>query len=650
MSKSVFICLFILLFYRLGIAQQINITEKAYRDSLKLELFIAEQDTTTVQLLNSLADSYWISKYDSGIFYAKNALLIARKNNYDHGEINSLLTLALVSSVIGDFVKGYEYSSMAISLSKKLGNQQLLRKAYSAYGEVLASSEKYSDAIYAIKMAVEVKSDDEFQLMLNYAQLSDWYEKIGQPDSANFFAKKAYVTIVNERYSSPYPLRVIAKMHARSNEKKQALQFYKRSIESAIKYRDDISLTMAYLDMSRLYAKANQGDSAFHFAEKALQNAEKSRSVIFIIEANNNLLELYSPIDAEMALQYAMKSNIAKDSLKYIIQEQSIRSFNDFDLKLRELEIEQAKKALNDKIKQNTFLGSIIALSIIAFALYRNNRMKQRGKRKVERAYEKLKTAQDKLIHSEKMASLGEITAGIAHEIQNPLNFVNNFADLNSELLDEIEETMAGGDEIELKQLIEDLKSNEKRIVHHGKRAEEIVNSMLLHSRTGFSEKEETDMNALADECLSLSFHGIRAKDSQFKSTFQTISDPILPKIDVVRQDIGRVLINLINNAFYAVSEKSKVSDKDYVPAVEVMTQCGQDEVIISVKDNGAGIPEEIKVKIFQPFFTTKATGEGTGLGLSLSYDIITKGHGGTIEVDSEVGKGTTFTINIPIT
>ena len=261
--------------------------------------------------------------------------------------------------------------------------------------------------------------------------------------------------------------------------------------------------------------------------------------------------------------------------------------------------------------------------------------------KELNQSLENLKSTQTQLIHSEKMASLGELTAGIAHEIQNPLNFVNNFSDLNKELLEELKDAVAQSDQEEVAAIIKDLAENEGKINYHGRRAEEIVRSMLQHSRTGTGEKELTDINALADEYLRLAYHGLRAKDKSFNAAFKTKLDPELPKIKVVPQDIGRVLLNLINNAFQAVRDVEN-------PEVIVTTKMDTEWILVIVKDNGSGIPEDIKEKIFQPFFTTKATGEGTGLGLSMSYDIVTKGHRGTIELDSKVGEGSSFIINLP--
>ncbi|MCB2219043.1 MAG: hypothetical protein KQI35_01520 [Bacteroidetes bacterium] len=267
--------------------------------------------------------------------------------------------------------------------------------------------------------------------------------------------------------------------------------------------------------------------------------------------------------------------------------------------------------------------------------------------KEIEKAYHELKTTQQQLVHSEKMASLGELTAGIAHEIQNPLNFVNNFSEVSTDLIEELKEELQKGETEEVNAIAGDLMQNLKKISHHGKRASNIVKSMLEHSRTGSGEKQPTDLNALTDEYLRLAYHGLRAKDKSFNADFKLKSDPNLPHVNVVPQDIGRVLLNLINNAFYTVDKKAKQENRDFKPMVIVGTKKTADKVEIRVADNGDGIPDEIKDKIFQPFFTTKPTGQGTGLGLSMSYDIITKGHGGDLKVETIAGEGTEFIIQL---
>jgi two-component system NtrC family sensor kinase len=269
-------------------------------------------------------------------------------------------------------------------------------------------------------------------------------------------------------------------------------------------------------------------------------------------------------------------------------------------------------------------------------------------KNELEEIVEELKTTQAQLIQSEKMASLGELTAGIAHEIQNPLNFVNNFSEVSMELLDEMAEEMARGDQEEALAIAEDIKKNLEKIGYHGKRADSIVKGMLQHSRVSNGQMELTDINALADEYLRLSYHGLRAKDKSFNAELATHLDPNLPQVEVLPQDLGRVVLNLFNNAFYAVQQKQKVSGPDYKPKVEISTSLVKDWIQIKIRDNGTGIPEAIKEKIMQPFFTTKPTGEGTGLGLSLSYDIIVQGHGGKIDINTQEGEFTEFVISIP--
>jgi signal transduction histidine kinase len=265
-------------------------------------------------------------------------------------------------------------------------------------------------------------------------------------------------------------------------------------------------------------------------------------------------------------------------------------------------------------------------------------------------ALDELQTTQNQLIQAEKMASLGELTAGIAHEIQNPLNFVNNFAEVSTELLDELADEQAKpAPDLALEtDLLADLQQNLQKITHHGQRAASIVRGMLEHSRASTGERTLTDVNALCDEYLRLAYHGLRAKDKSFNATLQTAFAPVLPLVEAVSQDLGRVLLNLFTNAFYAVRQRQQVAAPAYAPTVSVRTAREGDEVLVRVRDNGTGIAADVQQKIFQPFFTTKPSGEGTGLGLSLSYDIVVQGHGGTLEVDSQEGDYTEFVVRLP--
>ncbi len=294
-------------------------------------------------------------------------------------------------------------------------------------------------------------------------------------------------------------------------------------------------------------------------------------------------------------------------------------------------------------------LGLTAFIAIRFRDLYANLDLKVKERtQELNQSLENLRSTQSQLIQSEKLASLGALTAGIAHEIQNPLNFVNNFSEVNKELISEMREEIAKKNFEEVDQIAKDVEENEDKIIHYGKRAESIVKGMLLHSRGSSGHKEPTDINALCDEHLRLSYHGFRAKDKTFNADYKTDFDPNLPLINVVPQEIGRVLLNLINNAFYAVDQRQRGAlsglNETYQPTVTVSTRKNGNSIAISVKDNGPGIPEDIKTRIFQPFFTTKPAGHGTGLGLSLAYDIV-KAHGGKLNVESTEYSGTEFTI-----
>ena len=311
----------------------------------------------------------------------------------------------------------------------------------------------------------------------------------------------------------------------------------------------------------------------------------------------------------------------------------------------RVLALVEFKLDRTDKVKRTT----AILLEETIEELDQKRKVVEESKEALLKTLEELKAAQSQLIQSEKMASLGELTAGIAHEIQNPLNFVNNFSEVNTELIDELSREIETGNLKEVRVLANDIKENEQKINHHGKRADAIVKGMLQHSRSSSGVKEPTDINALCDEYLRLSYHGLRAKDKSFNATMKTDFDQTIGNINIIPQDIGRVILNLLTNAFYAVTERNKQGIVGYEPTVSITTKKSGNKVQIRVTDNGNGIPQKLLDKIFQPFFTTKPTGQGTGLGLSLSYDIVTKGHGGELKVETKEGEGSEFIVKMPI-
>jgi two-component system, NtrC family, sensor kinase len=382
-------------------------------------------------------------------------------------------------------------------------------------------------------------------------------------------------------------------------------------------------------------------------AQRYLQDVFNAEKVLYAYyEEDHNLPQAY---------KYLKIATATKDSLFSQDKVKQLLSL-DFDEKQRQRDVEQARTQVRNNIRMYILITGMAVLVLLAFIFWRASKQRakanlqlQQQKQEVETALSKLRSAQTQLVQSEKMASLGELTAGIAHEIQNPLNFVNNFSELNRELLVEMNEQIDKGDMDEIRTIAKNLGDNEEKINHHGKRADFIVKGMLQHSRTSTGEKQLTNINVLADEFFKLSYHGLRAKDKSFNSEMTTHFDEKLLKVSVVQQDMGRVMLNLFNNAFYAVNQKAKTKGNGYQPEVTLSTRSANGYFIISVKDNGVGIPEAIKDKILQPFFTTKPTGEGTGLGLSLSYDILVKGHNGTLEILSKEGEGSEFIVKLPL-
>ncbi|MCC3154591.1 ATP-binding protein [Hymenobacter sp. BT770] len=315
---------------------------------------------------------------------------------------------------------------------------------------------------------------------------------------------------------------------------------------------------------------------------------------------------------------------------------------------LRETQLLEAARARRQRRVLWATLAGLALLAGLGFVLWRSNRQKQQANTLLDNSLTELRATQAQLIQKEKMASLGELTAGIAHEIQNPLNFVNNFSEVSAELMLELEEAQAAGDEEEAKALAADVRQNLVKITQHGQRAAGIVKGMLEHSSSRAGEREATDLNRLCDEYLRLAYQGLRAKDKSFNAALNTDFMADLPLVTLVGADVGRVLLNLFTNAFYAVRQRQQQGEPGYQPQVGVRTLVLNQQVQIQVTDNGTGMSDAVQGKIFQPFFTTKPTGEGTGLGLSLSHDIIAQGHGGSLTVESQEGEGTAFTISLP--
>jgi signal transduction histidine kinase len=483
-----------------------------------------------------------------------------------------------------------------------------------------------------------------------------------QLDSARYFLQKAFLyPPVKIGSVDGWVYATSGRIHTELRNYDSALMFYRQSILAHKQDKNIKDLANAYNYIAALFKTIGSKDSSLFYARQALSISKPKKFTKEILETTLLLSNIYEPLNTDSTLHYYKQAMMAKDSLYNQNKQRQILSYK-FNEERRQQERKHTEEKYNNQLKIYALIVTGVIFLITAVLLWLNNQHRRKAytllqrqkletenqKSKVEQTLSELKRTQTQLIQSEKMASLGELTAGIAHEIQNPLNFVNNFSEVSNELIKEIKDerrkTKDERDEDLENELLTDISQNLEKINHHGKRADAIVKGMLDHSRKSTGEKVPTDINALADEYLRLSYHGMRAKDKSFNADFVTDFDPNLPKVNVVPQDIGRVLLNIINNAFQAVGSRHALNLQ---PTVTVSTKNLGDRIQISVSDNGPGIPDAIKEKIFQPFFTTKPTGSGTGLGLSLSYDIV-KAHGGELKVESVEGKGSTFIILLP--
>ncbi|HEX5667988.1 MAG TPA: ATP-binding protein, partial [Chitinophagaceae bacterium] len=454
----------------------------------------------------------------------------------------------------------------------------------------------------------------------------------------------------------------------------QALQLH-REVNSKLGLAGDYSsIGSLYLKLARsandsllgLFSNASRSNllrNARLYTDSSIVAYEALRNVSGVQRNHARLSEILELSgDFAGALGAYKKYKELSDSISSMDKDRKVEAKlmqYEFDKKQAVEALERERQRARERLVRNIQFAAILLFLFIAAVLYWNNRQKQKAKAKIEMAYAELKDTQAQLIQSEKMASLGELTAGIAHEIQNPLNFVNNFSEVNTEMIAEGQDALKSGNWEGAEEILNTLADNNEKILQHGKRADAIVKGMLQHSQKGSGVKEPTNINAMANEYVRIAYHGLKAKDKSFHATLKTEFDETIGKVNIIPQDIGRVLLNLVNNAFYAVDEKKKQLGDGYEPEVTVRTKLinAQDNpsirqsvnlLMISVRDNGNGIPPEIQKKIFQPFFTTKPTGQGTGLGLSLSYDIV-KAHGGEIKVESKEREGTTFIIQLPV-
>ena len=680
MKSFIKICLFCLMPI-LSMAQKDptwGYVNKQQADSLKRSLITEKNDTLKMAAFRSLGFYYQAFKRDSGLFFHEQQLALSTKLNMKLWQADSYSQAANVLNGLGNLMKSYEYFSEAIKLAGDEKNESDNWRPWT-----FSNSENSHDARISIlamnyimmglnlwrnvgeleKSRVSLQEGLKLGESINNGKIiylsSRGLAIIMSPDSSLLFLKKSIEIATKAGYNRVgFSYVFIARIYLQKGMLDSALIYTHKSITKFWAEKELIALPLAYNTLSDIFLGQNNTDSSLYYSKKAIEkdfllgtpnealvNAYKGISTVYSLKNNKDSAYKYE------SLAYQLNDSLKNAKIANLTEYQRF-AFNE---QLRLKKLEEEKTAYKNNVKMVGLIAVLGVIVIVALILYRNDRQKQKANKVLETTLINLKSTQSQLIQSEKMSSLGELTAGIAHEIQNPLNFVNNFSEVNTELLEELKTEADKGNLEEVKAIADYIISNEQKINHHGKRADAIVKGMLQHSRTTSGIKEPADINALCDEYLRLSYHGLRAKDKSFNDTIKTDFDASLEKVNIIPQDIGRVILNLLTNAFYVVDEKKKSGVENYEPTVSISTSHSPlprrgvgGEVLIKVADNGNGIPQKVLDKIFQPFFTTKPTGQGTGLGLSLSYDIV-KAHGGELKVETKEGAGTTFIIRLPI-
>jgi signal transduction histidine kinase len=647
-----------------------------YADSVLHLLPTVTNDTTKSILLNSLGGYYKFVKQDSSIYFYEQSVKLAEQINYTYGIYQGYLQMSLVLNIASNYGKALEMAMVSLRTAETLKKNREYSMAVS-YSYIASINQRIQNDSLALS---QVHESIHFYALAGVAiDKMSWsssivnvgvYSKFNMTDSVLFYANESYRAATHspprqQAYISISEL-TLGGFYLKTGKLPLAHNYFLNALENQKKYNAPLLKVRILNELARFFKTTHQTDSCIYYAKMALrlcENHQFGEHATFAASMIATSYELQGKPDS--ALKYTKIFTAQRDTIINQAKLLQIDLLN-FDEAQRQKEIQrkvdEAQERYANRIRYYTLFSAAAIFLLISLLLYRNNRSKQIANKslelqkkeidlqraKAEEALHELKSTQAMLVQSEKMASLGDLTAGIAHEIQNPLNFVNNFSEINKELLEETSEEMDKGNIGLAKTMIRDVINNEDKINQHGKRADAIVKGMLLHSRKSTGQKEPVAINDLTDEYLRLSYHGLRARDKTFNARLETDYDPSIGLVNVIPQDMGRALLNLCNNAFYAVAEKQKLYPGNYEPTISVKTKKTNNQVEISVKDNGTGIPQKYLDKIFLPFFTTKPVGQGTGLGLSMSFDLI-KAQGGELKVNTKEGEGTEFLIQIPV-
>ncbi len=626
------------------------------------------EDTVKMELLRQLSFNE-VRNLKLSLRYADELIRLARQKGNDKYIFHGYFQKGNKERILGDWkeaLKAYFISAEIATKTKVISREG---SAYGAIADVYASSDNFQNAMpyYYKAIAALRQTKDSISLGSNLLNAGEALRKNLNYDSALLYYKESekIFTAKNSLIGKAYSLGNYGLVYASTGRNDLA----EKNINAAIIILQDGEVYYPICDyllsMSTIYMDKGDEKTALSYATRSMEIALHNDLKEQMRDTNLKLSEIFEKEgNPEQALKYFKNYISDRDKLNNLKSVQEMAdSRTNYEVSQKQAEVNLVSR---QKKLQRTLLFVSLAVLVVIIALVikllNNSRQKQKAytllrkekeiteqqRDQTNKALQELKATQSQLIHRERMASLGELTAGIAHEIQNPLNFVNNFSEVNKELLLEMKDEIDKGNINEVKSIANNLIDNQEKINHHGKRADSIVKGMMQHARTGGGQKELTDINALANEYLKLSYHAIRAKDKSFNVTMVTHFDESIQKINITPQDVGRLLLNIYNNAFYSLAEKSREQKQGYEPAVTVTTKKLNKNVEVRIRDNGVGIPQKILNKIFEPFFTTKPSGAGTGLGLSLSYDII-KAHGGTVEIETKEGEFAEFIIQLPI-
>jgi two-component system, NtrC family, sensor kinase len=673
---------------------------EAYNDARLKTIEKTGNQKRTAEFLFHIASISLDGKKDSAMYFVNMQKSLALFTNIKDSAfiVAGYAYLCSFYKSAGNFTKAFESVQSAIAISRKLNYTKGVAKSLTQLGDLYRDNDEDSQALNNYQAALDIlnKAKDTAELFNVLAAVGGfYYTRHNTTKALEYYNQLIELSAqqANLQHNAGIVYKWIGMTYSDKNDYSNALLNFEKSLALNNAAGDIFETATVLNEIGKVYNKQGDFEKAISYHSRSVRIADSShiegmkpvwlhllaqdyfglknyskakelndqalvgfKKLWFDVKMTGKMELLASQIDSAKGdgngaythyKEYvALMERLRGEEIRKEAQKERFQT--EFDKQRSE----QEKKDAIAKRTRNLQYMAIGAFLLLGIFLLYGYVQKHKDKKKIEKAYGELKSTQSQLIQSEKMASLGELTAGIAHEIQNPLNFVNNFSEVSNELIDELQEErnkpQATRDESLENDILNDIKQNLEKITHHGKRADAIVKGMLQHSRSSSNKKEPTDINKLADEYLRLAYHGLRAKDKSFNATLKTDYDESIANINIIPQDIGRVILNLITNAFYAVDEKKKQNPAGYEPTVSVSTNKLNGKIEITVQDNGNGIPQKVLDKIFQPFFTTKPTGQGTGLGLSLSYDII-KAHAGEMKVETKEGEFAAFVITLPV-